>query len=126
MVCLAIIAVAVTAFLTAITQNVQLEAMNSETNVAVNAAGAMIETVQTLTYAELVDGGVSTSFEASGLTSNGGTLFLTDVSGSRQVGHVTITENPQQTRKTVEVAVRWRSITGGEREIRLMTEMTDY
>ena len=126
MVCLAIISIALTAFLTAITQNVQLESMNAETNVAVNAAGSLVETVQTMSFAELVDGAVASSFEASGLTSEGHTLFLTDSSGSRQVGHVTINTNPEGTRKTVEVAVTWRSATGSDRTIRLMTEVTDY
>ena len=126
MVCLAIISVALTAFLTAITQNIQLESMNSETNVAVNAAGSLIETLQAMSYGELNEGAIETSFEAAGLTSDGHTLHLVDEDGSREVGHVTITENAQQTRKTVEVEVRWRSATGSERRIRLMTEMTNY
>ena len=126
MVCLVIIAIGITAFLTAITQNVQLEAMNSETKIAINAAQAVIETARTMTYAELSEAAVGETFVATGLTNDGQTLRLTSSEGSDQVGSVTITENPAQTTKTVQVAVVWRSITGGDRRIMLMTEVTSY
>jgi len=126
MVCLVIIALAITAFVAAITKNVQLEAMNSETNVAVNTAKAIVESVRGMTYAELTEGAVPSTFEATGLTNDGHTLRLMDSNGSTQVGHVTITENPQCTCKTAQVDVIWRSITGSDRRIMLMTEVTNY
>ena len=126
MVCLVILAIAIPAFLGAIAKNVQLEAMNAETNVALGAASAIVETVHGLTYAEVAYGAIPQTFEASGLTNNGRTLRLTNSAGSTQVGQVLITENVEQTCKTVQVGTVWRSITGSDRRIVLMTEVTSY
>ena len=126
MVCLVILAVAIPAFLGAIAKNVQLEAMNSETNVALGAANAIVESVQGLTYAEVAYGSVPQTFEASGLTNDGRTLQLTTSAGSTQVGQVVITENLAGTSKTVQVRATWRSITGSDRNIMLMTEVSSY
>jgi prepilin-type N-terminal cleavage/methylation domain-containing protein len=49
MVCLAVLAIAIPMFLTAIARNTQLEQMNAETNVATGAAGSVIENVHSLT-----------------------------------------------------------------------------
>jgi len=126
MVCLVIIVVGITAFLMAVTQNVQLESMNSETKVAINTAQAVVETARTMTYAELTQTALGSTFTATGLTNDGRTLRLTDSIGSDEVGHVTVTENPGGTCKTVQVEVIWRSITGSDRRLMLMTEVTSY
>jgi prepilin-type N-terminal cleavage/methylation domain-containing protein len=124
MICLVIIAVAATTFLATLTRNVQLEAMNAETNIAVNAARGVIELAQGLSYAEVST--ISPTFEASGLTTDGHTRQLTDADGSTAVGHVTVTEVVGGNRKIVEVEVIWRSATGRDRSIMLMTEVTNY
>ena len=126
MVCLVILAIAIPAFLGAIAKNVQLEAMNAETNVALSAASAIVETVHGLTYAEVAYGPIPQAFEASGLTNDGRALQLTDAAGSTQVGQVIITEDAEATCKTVQVRTVWRSITGSDRSIMLMTEVTSY
>ena len=126
MVCLVILTVAVTVFVAAVAQNVRLEAMNAETNVALQAASSVIEDIHTMTYAEVVTGTVPETFEAEGATNDGRTLRLIDSMNSTQVGHVTITENGLQTKKTVEASVTWRCATGEDRTIRLMAELTNY
>ncbi len=126
MICLVILTVAITVFVTAVAQNVRLEAMNAETNVALRAAQAVIENVHTLTYAQVSDADVPASFVAEGATNDGRTLRLIDETGSTQVGHVIITENGPRTQKTVEATVTWRCATGGTRTIMLMTEVTNY
>ena len=126
MLCLVILTVAVTVFVASVAQNVRLEAMNAETNVALQAASSVIEDIHTMTYAEVVAGTVPETFEAEGATSDGQTLRLTNSANSTEVGHVTITENGVRTKKTVEVAVTWRCATGENRTIRLMAETTNY
>ena len=126
MLCLAILAIAIPAFLAAVVQNVTLEQMNSELNIAVNAACGVIEDVHTLGYSEVLSANLPPTFEATGLTSDGHTVKLTSRANSTQVGRVTITENATRMVKTVQVAITWRGITGGDRTIQLVTEVTNY
>jgi prepilin-type N-terminal cleavage/methylation domain-containing protein len=126
MICLVVLTVAVTIFVTAIAQNVRLEAMNAETNVALRAAKGVVENVHTLTYAQVTTAEIPATFTAEGATNDGRTMKLIDASGSTQVGSVTITENGPRTKKTVEATVTWRCATGGIREVMLMTEVTNY
>gem|GEM_PF-3581626 len=126
MVCLAILAIAIPAFLAAIAQNVQLEEMNNELNIAVNAASGILETVQTLGYTQVDYVNLPQHFEATGLGNDGRTVKLTNAAGSTQVGRVIISENAEGTVKIVEVELVWRGITGEERSMRLMTEVTNY
>jgi len=124
--CMAVLAVAIGMFLAAISENVQLEAMNSETNIALNAAIDVIESVRSMTYGQINSTTVPPTFEASGLASDGRTIRLTASSGSTLVGQAAVTENAEQTSKTVHVRVLWRSITGSDRSVALMTEVTSY
>lgn len=124
MVCLAVLAIAIPAFLAAIAQNVQLEQMNSETNIALAAANRVIEDVHALGFEQVDYFSVPQDFEATGLGNDGRTVKLTSGAGSTRVGTVLIT--PSTNTKTVLVTVTWRSITGSDRSIRLMTEVTSY
>ncbi len=126
MVSIVILTVAATIFLAAIAQNVRLEAMNAETNVALHAAAGIVEDVHTMTYAEVAVGAVPATFVAEGETKDGRTLRLTNSAGSLQVGNVQITENGLHTKKAVEARVTWRSATGEDRSVLLMTEVTNY
>ena len=126
MICLIVVTVAITIFVAVIAQNVRLEAMNAETNVAMRAATSVIEDVHTLTYAQVGSAEIPATFVAEGATSDGQTLRLINSAASTQVGHVTITENGPQTKKTVEATVTWRCATGEDRTIMLMTEVTNY
>ena len=126
MACAAVLAVAFVMFLSAIVRNAQLEEMNSETNIALHAAGEVIERAQALTYGQVGYVVISPTFEATGQGNDGRTIRLTNSAGSTQVGQVTITENAEGTSKTVHVRVRWRSVTGGNRSMALMTEVTNY
>ena len=126
MVCAAVLVVAITVFLMAIAQNVQLEAMNAETNIAINAASSVIETVRGLTYAEVTSDNVPPTFEASGLGNDGRLIQLSNTAGSTQVGQAVITENLLGTSRTVHVRVGWRCATGEMRWMTLMTEVTSY
>ena len=126
MVCLVILAIAIPAFLAAITQNIQLEEMNSELNIAVNSATAVIEQVHTLGYAEVNFTNLPQTFEATGLGDDGRTVKLTNSAGSTVVGHVVISENTDRTVKTVQVQVVWRGITGGERTMMLLAQSTSF
>lgn len=124
--CLAVLAVAIPAFLVAIAQNVQLEAMNNELNIAVNTATSTIEDVHVLGYAEVNTTNLPATFEATGLGSDGKMMRLTNAAGSTQVGRLIITENVAKTSKTVQVDVVWRGVTGEERSLELITEVTNY
>ena len=126
MACVAVLAIAIAMFLAAIAQNVQLEEMNSETNIALHAADEIVEGVHSLTYGEVGYAVISPTFEATGVGNDNRTIRLTNSAGSTQVGQVTITENAEGTTRTVHVRVLWRSVTGGERSIALMTEVTNY
>ncbi|HUW58112.1 MAG TPA: type II secretion system protein [Planctomycetota bacterium] len=126
MVCAAVLVIAITVFLMAIAQNVQLEAMNAETNIALNAANSVIETVRGLTYAEVTAANIPPTFEASGLGNDGRTIRLINAAGSTQVGQAAISENPAGTSRTVQVRVTWRCATGEMRRTTLMTEVTSY
>ena len=125
-VCLAVLAIAIPAFLGAIVQNVQLEAMNNEMNIAVNTATGIIEEVHTLGYAEVNGTNLPATFEATGLGNDARTVKLTNSAGSTQVGRVIITENAAKTAKTVQVQVTWRGVTGGDMTIELLMEVTNY
>jgi hypothetical protein len=94
--------------------------------VALHAANQVIETVHTLTYAEVNATSIPATFVAEGRTTDGATLRLTSSSSSAQVGRVAITENPTGTKKTIEVSVTWRGATGSDRTLMLMTEVTNY
>lgn len=126
MICMVVLTVAISIFLASIAKNVQLEAMNSETNIALNAASDVIETARSLDYGEVNHARIPATFEASGLGNDGHTVTLINTATSTQVGQVTITEDVGQTTKTVHVRVLWRSITGSERSVVLMTEVTSY
>lgn len=126
MVCMVILTVAITIFIGSVAQNVRLEAMNAETNVALHAASSIIENVHTMTYAEVTSVTLPATFAAEGATTDGRTLQLITSTGSTVVGHVSILENAPQTKKTVEVLVTWRCATGQDRSIMLMTELTNY
>ena len=126
MAALFVLTVAVTAFLAAIVQNVRLEEMNAESVTAMNAANKLIETIKTMEFADITVAGVPATFTAEMTGNDGKTVRLTDASGSNQVGHVTIQNGADPKVRTVLVEVTWRSITGSERTIRLMTEVTDY
>jgi prepilin-type N-terminal cleavage/methylation domain-containing protein len=126
MICMVILTVAISMFAAVIAQNVRLEAMNAETNVALSAAQSVIEDVHTMTYAEISSATVPATFVAQGAANDGQTMLLTSASGSTQVGSVSVTEDAGQTKKTVEVTVTWRSATGGTRSLFLMTEATNY
>ncbi|KPJ53699.1 MAG: hypothetical protein AMS16_05160 [Planctomycetes bacterium DG_58] len=126
MACAAVLTIALVMFLAAIAQNAQLEEMNSETNIALHAAGEVIERVHSLTYGEVGYAAISPTFEATGEGIDGGTIRLTNSAASTQVGQVTITEDVLGTTKTVLVRVLWRSVTGGDRSMTLMTEVTNY
>lgn len=126
MVCAVVLTVAIAMFLATIAQNVQLEEMNSETNIALHAAGQVVEEVHSLTYAEVGYGAISQTFEASGLGNDNRTIRLMNSAGSTQVGQVTITEDAEGMTRTVHVRVLWRSVTGSDRSMALMTEVTDY
>ena len=126
MACLVVLTVAVTIFVGAVAQNVRLEAMNAETNVALHAASSVIEDIHTMTYAEVAIGTVPETFKAEGAANDGRTLRLQTSANSPEVGRVTIIENGSRTKKTVEASVTWRSATGADRTILLMTEVTNY
>ena len=124
MVCLVIMSIAIPAFLGAIVQNVQLEAMNAETNIALASAQRVVEDIRGMGYDEITVTSLPLTFEATGLTNDGKTLKLTNSLNSTQVG-VTFIQSLVN-RKVVLVLVRWRSATGEDREIRLMTEVVNY
>ncbi len=126
MICLVILAIAIPAFLGTIVQNVQLEAMNNETNIALNAALTVIEDVHVLGYSQVDFANLPQTFEATGLSNDGRTVKLTNSANSIQVGRVIIVENAQSTSKTVQVDVIWRGITGSDRSMTLMMEVTNY
>ena len=126
MICLAILAIAIPVFLGAIAQNVQLEAMSNETNIALNAALTVIEDVHVLGYSQVDFTNLPQTFEATGLGNDNRTVKLTNSASSNQVGRVIIVENAQSTSKTVEVDITWRSITGSDRSMALMMEVTNY
>ena len=126
MAALVVLTVAITAFLAAIAQNVQLEAMNAETVTALNCATKTVETIKNMDFADVKSGSISPTFTAEMIGNDGKTIKLTDTAGSEDVGKVTIlgTSDPKAT--VVLVEVTWRSVTGSERFLRLMTEVTDY
>ena len=126
MVCMVVIIVAITVFLAVLAQNVQLEAMNGETNIALSAAEEVIEHARTLSYGDVGYTLIPATFGASDLTNDGHTLTLTNLAGSTQVGQVTITENAGGTCKTVTARVVWRGATGREHWVMLMMEVTNY
>lgn len=124
--CLAILAIAIPAFLAAITQNVMLEQMNKEQNIAVTAASGIIEQVNTLGYAEVTATNLPATFEATGMANDGYPLKLSNTANLTQVGQVTITEDAAHMVKTVQVIVTWRGSTGGDRTLELVTVVTNY
>jgi prepilin-type N-terminal cleavage/methylation domain-containing protein len=127
MIAMVVLTVAIAIFMETIAQNVRLEAMNAETNVAVSAANSFIEEkVHPLSYAQVISTSFPQTFVAQGLGNDGGTLRLMTSGGSLQVGTATMSENPQHTKKTVEVTVTWRSATGSNRALLLMTEIVNY
>ena len=126
MVCMVILTVGLSMFMAAVAQNVRLEAMNAETNIALSAAQSIIEDVHTMTYAEITSATLPATFPAQGATNDGQTLQLINATGSTQVGAVTVTEDGTQMKKTVNVTVSWRSATGGTRTLTLMAEATNY
>jgi len=126
MIALVVLTVAVAIFMETTAQNVRLEAMNEETNVAVSAASVVIETVRSLSYAQVSSPTVPPTFVAQGLGNDGRTVMLTTSAGSTQVGTATVSENAQHTKKTVEVTVTWRGASGGDRSVLLMTEVVNY
>ncbi len=126
MACMVVLVIAIAAFLAATAQNIQLEAMNSETNIALNAAASVIEEVRGLDYADVNDVTIPPTFTADGVGTDGITMRLSNSAGSNQVGRVAITQNGEGTCKTVHVTVTWRSATGSDRSLALMTEVTDY
>ena len=124
MIAMAVLTVAVAIFMETTAQGVRLEAMNAETNLAVSAANDIIEQVHTLNYAQVQVG--STPFDAQGLGNDGSMVQLTTSAGSTQVGTATVNENPEHTKKTVEVKVTWRGASGSDRSLLLMTEIVNY
>ena len=126
MVCLVILAIAIPAFLGAVAKNVQLEAMNNETHIALNSITRVIEDLYMLGYSQVDFDNLPQTFEATGLGNDGRLVKLTDSAASTQVGRVTITENAQNTEKVVQVSITWRSITGSDRSMSLVAEVTDY
>jgi prepilin-type N-terminal cleavage/methylation domain-containing protein len=126
MVCLVILSIAVPIFLAGIAQNVQLEQMNTETNIALNTANKVVESVHTWGYVNVVYAYIPQHFEASGLGTDGKTVKLTAKGGSTTVGTTTITENAQKNSKSVTVSITWRSITGSNRTVQLITEISKY
>jgi prepilin-type N-terminal cleavage/methylation domain-containing protein len=126
MICLVILAIALPAFLGAIVQNVQIEAMDNELNIAVNSVTGVIENVHILGYSEVNTTNLPQTFEAAGLGADGQTVKLINSAGSTQVGRVVITENVQGTVRTVQVQVSWRGATGGDRTIQAVAEVNTY
>ena len=126
MVCLVILSIAIPAFLGAVAQNVQLEAMNNESHIALNAINRVIEDVYMLGYSQVTFDNLPQTFEATGLGNDGRQVKLINSATSTQVGQVTITENAQHSEKVIQVTITWRSITGGDRSMSLIAEVTDY
>ena len=126
MLALVVLTVAVTAFLGASVQNVQLEQMNAETVTALNAASEIIESIKSLSFGDVAAGGIPETFEAEMTGNDGKVIHLSDSEGSQQVGHVTVSTTSDPKVLQVEVLVTWRSIGGDDRSIRIMTEVTDY